>query len=257
MFYKTICFVERFGSVFLQKIFCWAGSWHFDRSSILSRLKNLLRPATCSRDPAFCKMVPALSRRMTLFFEVNEMAETPSTMLPLGTIAPDFTLMDVRTDKMMTLRELKSDVATVVMFICNHCPYVKLIQDRLAEVAKHYQTHGVSFIAINSNDVQNYPADAPDKMKIEAEKHKYSFPYLFDETQQVAKAYQAACTPDFYIFDKNLACVYRGRFDEATPGNKKPVTGEDLCHALDNILTGKLVSANQKPSVGCNIKWKK
>src|ERR1041385_7913755 len=152
------------------------------------------------------------------------MAETPSTMLPLGTIAPDFSLRDTRTNKMVSLQEIKSNKGTVIMFICNHCPYVKIIQNQLVEVAKHYQQHGICFIAICSNNAEKYPADAPEKMRIEAEIHQYTFPYLFDATQEVAKAYQAACTPDFYLFDKELSCVYRGRFDDATPGNHKPVT---------------------------------
>lgn len=185
------------------------------------------------------------------------MAETPSTMLPLGTLAPNFTLPDVCSNKLLSLKELKSEIATVVMFICNHCPYVVHIQKKLVEVAKHYQTKNVSFIAINSNDVQQYPADSPEKMKIIAEKNEFTFPYLFDETQEVAKAYQAACTPDFYIFDHDLLCVYRGRFDDSRPGNTIPVSGNDLSQALDNLLSHQPVNAKQLPSVGCNIKWKK
>lgn len=185
------------------------------------------------------------------------MAETPSTMIPLGTKAPEFRLFDVCSARYLTLQELKSDVATVIMFICNHCPYVKHIQSKLAKMAKLYQDKGIHFVAINSNDAESYPADSPDKMKIEAEKYHYSFPYLYDETQEVAKAYQAACTPEFYVFDKHLKCVYRGRFDSSTPGNRHPVTGMELCKALDNILAGKAVSEDQKASVGCNIKWKK
>lgn len=185
------------------------------------------------------------------------MAETPSSMLPLGTRAPSFKLTDTRNGNVLTLEDLKSDKATVVMFICNHCPYVKHIQNKLVEVANKYSVKGINFIAINSNDAKSYPSDAPDKMKEEADKHGYRFPYLYDETQDVAKAYQAACTPDFYVFDKNLACVYRGRFDDATPGNHNPVTGKDLIAALDTILVGKSVDQNQKPSLGCNIKWKK
>ena len=185
------------------------------------------------------------------------MAETPSTMIPLGTKAPDFRLLDVVSDKYRSLQELKSNTATVVMFICNHCPYVKLIQSKLVELAKHYQTKNIRFIAINSNDIEHYPADAPDKMKSEAEQHDYPFPYLFDETQEIAKAYHAACTPDLYVFNAQLECVYRGRFDSATPGNGQPVTGADLSHALENILANKPVSADQKASVGCNIKWKR
>ncbi len=185
------------------------------------------------------------------------MAETPSNMLPLGTKAADFKLIDTQSGQFKTLSELKSDKASVIMFICNHCPYVKHIQKKLVEVANIYQSKGVRFIAISSNDIENYPADSPEKMRMEAKTHHYTFPYLYDETQAIAKTYQAACTPDFYIFDKNLACVYRGRFDDATPGNKNPVTGKELSHALDNILAGKPVDQNQKPSVGCNIKWKK
>jgi thiol-disulfide isomerase/thioredoxin len=185
------------------------------------------------------------------------MAETPSRMLPLGTKAPLFTLLDTITEKKMSLNDLKSDIATVIMFICNHCPYVKHIQPDLLKVAKEYQEKGIHFIAICSNDAESYPADAPSQMKITAEKNHYSFPYLHDETQDIAKAYQAACTPDFYVFDKHLACVYRGRFDDATPGNQYPVTGKDLKNALDHILEGKSVPTDQRPSVGCNIKWKK
>lgn len=185
------------------------------------------------------------------------MAETPSTMLPLGTKAPDFQLIDTKTGNTVSLNETKSNIATVIMFICNHCPYVKHIQSKLVEIANKYQAKDIHFIAINSNDIKHYPADSPENMRKESEIHNYPFPYLFDETQQTAKQYQAACTPDFYIFDCNLACVYRGRFDESTPGNHQPVTGKDLCHALDHILAGKPIGENQKPSVGCNIKWKK
>jgi len=184
------------------------------------------------------------------------MAQTPSTMIPLGTRAPDFKLLDTCSGNDLSLQELASDKATVILFICNHCPYVKHIQSKLVEVAKIYQAKGISFIAINSNDITNYPDDSPEKMKIEAQQQGYTFPYLYDETQNIARAYQAACTPDFYVFDKNLACVYRGQFDDSTPGNNKPATGLALCEALDAILTGKLVDTNQRPSVGCNIKWK-
>jgi len=185
------------------------------------------------------------------------MAETPSNMIPLGTKAPDFYLFDTCSEKKLSLNELKSDVGTVIMFLCNHCPYVKHIQSKLVALAKQYQNKDISFIAISSNDVGTYPADGPDKMKAEAEKHQYTFPYLYDETQTVAKQYHAACTPDFYIFDKNLLCIYRGRFDHSTPGNDYPVTGADLSAALDNLLAGKPINPDQKASVGCNIKWKK
>ena len=185
------------------------------------------------------------------------MAETPSNMIPLMTQAPEFSLPDAVSEKIITLNECRSEIATVIMFICNHCPYVKHIQQKLVEVVKHYQAKGISFVAISANDVVRFPQDGPAEMKREAEAHGYTFPYLYDETQEVAKAYQAACTPDFYIFDKELKCIYRGRFDDASPGNDNPVTGGDLCHALDNVLTGKPVAENQKNSIGCNIKWKK
>ena len=184
------------------------------------------------------------------------MARTPSNMLPLGTPAPDFKLPDTISGKSLSLAELKSDKATVIMFICNHCPFVKHVDEGIVSLAKDYQTKGVSFIAISSNDVENYPQDSPELMKEEAEKVGYTFPYLYDETQQVAKAYDAACTPDFYVFDADLKCAYRGQLDDSRPGNGKPVTGKDLRAALDEILEGKPVSAPQIPSLGCNIKWK-
>jgi peroxiredoxin len=185
------------------------------------------------------------------------MAETSSTMIPLGTKAPDFQLPDTISDKTISLKDLPSAHATVIMFLCNHCPYVKHIQSELVEIANKFQKKGVNFIAISSNDARAYPADAPEKMKLEAQANHYSFPYLYDESQEVAKAYHAACTPDFYIFDKNLACVYRGRFDGSTPGNNHPVTGKDLSDALTALLDGKPITIEQKPSLGCNIKWKK
>ncbi|WP_133136380.1 thioredoxin family protein [Legionella rowbothamii] len=184
------------------------------------------------------------------------MAATPSTMLPLGTKAPDFNLLDTRNNKMLSLSEGKSAIATVIMFLCNHCPYVKHVQPKLVELANRYQPKGINFIAISSNDVEKYPDDSPEKMRLEAEHALYPFPYLYDESQDVAKAYQAACTPDFYVFDKDLLCVYRGCLDDSTPGNNKPLTGEHLQAALDCLLAGKPVRAEQKPSIGCNIKWK-
>lgn len=184
------------------------------------------------------------------------MAETPSNMLPLGTRAPNFCLYDVRSNKPLALNEIKSPIATVIMFLCNHCPYVKHIRSKLVEIAKVYQAKNICFIAINSNDVTSYPEDSPEQMRIEADKYHFTFPYLYDETQQVAKAYDAACTPDFYVFDKDLRCIYRGRFDASTPGNHHPVTGDDLSQTLDNILAGQPINPNQIASVGCNIKWK-
>ncbi len=184
------------------------------------------------------------------------MAETPSTMIPLGTKAPDFSLPDTVAGKTISLADVKSDKATVVMFICNHCPYVKHVNHGLVKVANDYMPKGVSFVAISSNDVENYPQDSPDKMKMVAQELGYPFPYLYDETQEVAKAYDAACTPDFYVFDGAAELVYRGQFDDSRPGNDIPVTGKDLRAALDAILAGEPVSEDQKPSVGCNIKWK-
>jgi thiol-disulfide isomerase/thioredoxin len=174
----------------------------------------------------------------------------------LGTSAPDFNLFDTLSGRTLSLSELKSEKGTVIMFICNHCPFVKHVDSELVKLAQDYQVKGVSFVAISSNDIENYPQDAPDLMKIEAERVGYSFPYLFDESQEVAKAYQAACTPDFYIFDKNLKCVYRGQMDDSRPGNGLPVTGNDIRQALDALLSNQAISEIQKPSLGCGIKWK-
>lgn len=184
------------------------------------------------------------------------MALTPSHMLPLGTKAPDFKLACAVSGKDLGLGELKSDKATVVMFICNHCPYVKHVQQGLVELANDYIPKGVSFIAINSNDVAKYPEDSPANMKSVALRLGYPFPYLFDETQEVARAYDAACTPDFYVFDADLKLLYRGQMDDSRPGNGKPVTGKDIRDALDRILRGVPVASDQVPSIGCNIKWK-
>ncbi len=184
------------------------------------------------------------------------MSLTPSNMIPLGTSAPSFELIDTISGSKKSLQQLKSDTATVIMFICNHCPFVKHVQHGIAALAKEYQTKGITFVAISANDAENYPEDAPDKMREVAKKLNYTFPYLYDESQAVAKAYDAACTPDFYVFDKNLKCVYRGQFDESRPGNNIPVTGNDIRAALDNILAGQSVNTQQKPSIGCNIKWK-
>lgn len=184
------------------------------------------------------------------------MSLTASNMLPLGTKAPDFTLFDVISEKSLTLDELKSEVATVIMFICNHCPYVKHIQPELVRMAEDYIPEKVQFIAISSNDVENYPEDSPELMRVEAKKWGYPFPYLYDETQVVARAYDAACTPDFYIFDKKLELVYRGQLDDSRPGNNKPLTGSDLRGALDDYLKGNPITTDQIPSQGCNIKWR-
>lgn len=184
------------------------------------------------------------------------MAATPSTMMPLGTTAPDFSLPDTISGKTLSLSELRGKNATLVMFICNHCPYVLHINDELVRIAKEYEPKGVSLVAINSNDVVNYPQDRPELMKELAENVGYTFPYLYDESQNVARAYGAACTPDPFLFDADLKCIYRGQLDESRPNNDIPVTGKDLRNALNALLAGEPVSENQVPSIGCNIKWK-
>jgi thiol-disulfide isomerase/thioredoxin len=184
------------------------------------------------------------------------MALTPSNMIDLGTNAPDFTLLDTVTGESYGLNDSKHSKATVIMFICNHCPYVKHVILELVKLAKDYQSKGISFVAINANNAIAYPEDAPKKMTQLAKQLDFSFPYLYDETQSTAKAYQAACTPDFFIFDKDRLCVYRGQLDGSRPGNKIPVTGKDIRSALDNILQDKPVNPQQLPSMGCNIKWK-
>lgn len=185
------------------------------------------------------------------------MAATPSSMVALGSIAPDFQLRDVTSGKELSLLELKGNVATVVMFICNHCPYVKHVNNELVKISKDFGVKGVNFIAISSNDVSQYPDDAPDKMKETALDIGYTFPYLYDETQEVAKAYDAACTPDFFVYDRHLRLVYRGQLDDSRPSNKEPVTGKDIREVLKALIEAKPVSENQKPSIGCSIKWKK
>ena len=184
------------------------------------------------------------------------MSQTPSVMVPLGTKAPEFNLTDTISGKNFSLSELKSNKATVIMFICNHCPFVMHINDQLVKLANDYIPKGVSFIAISSNDVDNFPDDSPENMKKTAYSLGYPFPYLYDETQEVAKAYDAACTPDFYIFDGSLKLAYRGQLDDSRPSLDLPVTGIDIRNALDNLLIWKPVDEKQKPSIGCNIKWK-
>ncbi len=184
------------------------------------------------------------------------MALTESTMMPLGTQAPEFTLPEPLTGKTWSLEQLQGVFATLVVFMCNHCPYVKHVMEGITELSSEYMLEGVSVIAINSNDVDSYPEDSPENMAALAAKEHFLFHYLYDESQQVAQAYRAACTPDFFLFDDELKCVYRGRLDAATPGNDIPVTGQDLRDAIDAVLKGKSVPGEQKPSFGCNIKWK-
>jgi len=176
-------------------------------------------------------------------------------MLPLGTPAPAFRLPDTQ-GRPISLSDFPDALAFVVVFMCNHCPYVKHIRDGLAQLARDYVRRGVGMVGISSNDASKYPADSPAKMAEEAKDAGYIFPYLYDETQAVAKAYHAACTPDLYVFDQDKALVYRGQFDDSRPGNGIPVTGKDLRAALDAVLAGRPVGPTQKPSIGCNIKWK-
>ncbi len=184
------------------------------------------------------------------------MTVTPSSMLKLGTTAPEFSLPDTISNKTLNLQQLKSEKATLIMFICNHCPFVKHVQQELIHLANDYIPKGISFIAISANDAKNFPDDAPDKMKETAKKLGYPFPYLYDETQSVAKAYQAACTPDFFIFNKELKLVYRGQLDDSRPGNNNPINGKDIRAAFEAILNNSPINPDQKPSIGCNIKWR-
>lgn len=184
------------------------------------------------------------------------MARTPSVMTPLGKKAPDFTLPDTGSGKELSLQTLKGNTATVIMFICNHCPFVKHVNEALVKLANDYNDKGIRFVAISSNDVAGYPEDGPEQMKLVASQLNYPFPYLYDATQEVAKAYEAACTPDFFIFDGNLLLAYRGQLDDSRPGNGKPVTGADIRNALDHLIQGKPVPVDQKPSIGCSIKWR-
>jgi peroxiredoxin len=183
------------------------------------------------------------------------MALTPSTMLPLGTAAPDFNLPDTN-EKLVALADFKDKAALAVIFMCNHCPYVIHIRAGLAQLARDYAPKHAAMVGINANDARNYPADSPAKMKDEVKAAGYIFPYLYDETQAVAKNYRAACTPDIYLFDRGRRLVYRGQFDASRPGNGIPVTGKDLRAALDAVLAGRTISGFQAPSIGCNIKWK-
>ncbi len=177
-------------------------------------------------------------------------------MLALGTKAPHFSLPDTVSEKTVSFSKLKGEKATIVLFICNHCPFVIHINKELVKLANNYINKGVKCIAISSNDVVSYPQDAPDLMQIHAKNNNYPFPYLYDENQEVAKQYKAACTPDFYIFNEEEKLVYRGQLDGSRPGNKIRVTGADLRNTLDNMLQNKPINLVQKPSIGCNIKWK-
>ncbi len=184
------------------------------------------------------------------------MALTESNPFPLGTQAPDFTLPDTVSGHDLSLQEIRSDKGTVIMFICNHCPYVVHINSVLVNLVKEYQDKGISFVGISANDAKRYPADGPVEMAKLAVSEGFTFPYLYDETQEVAKAYDAACTPEFYVFDQDMKLVYHGQMDEARPGNGQTVNGKDLRNALDLLLDGKPIPKDQKPGIGCGIKWK-
>jgi peroxiredoxin len=178
-----------------------------------------------------------------------------STMLAIGTKAPNFELLDTE-GKMVSLKDFADKKALLVVFMCNHCPFVKHIIDKLVEIVREYQSKGIAVVGINSNDVENYPDDSPSAMARVAKEKGFAFPYLYDESQNVAKAYKAACTPDFFLFDGKHKLVYRGQMDDSRPGNGKPVTGADLKTAMDAVLAGKEIPSRQKPSMGCSIKWK-
>lgn len=183
------------------------------------------------------------------------MVKTASTMLPLGTVAPPFALLNVD-GRTVSLTDYEGAPAYLVMFICNHCPFVKHVAEQLALLGNEYQARGVAVIAINSNDTTSHPDDSPERMVQEVEARGYAFPYVFDEDQEAAKAYHAACTPDFFVFDKDRKLVYRGQLDDSRPSLDVPVTGKDLRAALDAVLAGKPIPEPQKPSIGCNIKWR-
>jgi len=185
------------------------------------------------------------------------MSLTPSTMLPLGTQAPDFKLPDVVSGRTVSLNDFKTKKGLAVMFICQHCPYVQHIKQELTRLGKDYASKDIALVAISSNDADNYPDDSPAELKKFATAESFAFPFLYDESQDIAKSYTAACTPDLYLFNKKRELVYRGQLDDSRPGNGKPVTGKDLRAAIDAVLTDKPVNQDQRPATGCNIKWKK
>ena len=188
------------------------------------------------------------SKPKTMAYATSEIA--------LGTQAPDFALLDTVSGQLFSLRDVASNKATVIMFTCNHCPYVLHILDKVVEIAKEYQQKGISFVAISANDATLQPQDGPEEMRILAQERGFTFPYLYDQTQQVARTYQAVCTPEFFVFDANKRFAYHGQFDNSRPKSETPVTGEDLTGALDTLLQGQQPSEDQQPAVGCGIKWK-
>ncbi|NBL64332.1 redoxin domain-containing protein [Flavobacterium sp. NST-5] len=184
------------------------------------------------------------------------MAKTPSNMLPLGTLAPDFRLRDTNSNHYLAFDEIKGKKGTLVMFICNHCPYVHHALPEILMIAADYRVQGLGIVAISSNDAEKYPQDGPELMREFAFKNSFDFPYLYDDTQEIAKAYDAACTPDFYLFDAENKLFYRGQIDDSRPGNGIPLSGSDLRNAIDALIYNRSLSKTQKPSLGCNIKWK-
>jgi len=193
---------------------------------------------------------------LLLISNILYMALTPTKQIPLGFKAPKFNLLNPYTGNIESLDELNSEIGTLVIFMCNHCPYVIHVLDQIVKLSNEYMSKGISIIGINSNDIVNYPDDSPDNMIELIKKYKIPFPYLFDDNQDVAKAYHAACTPDFSVFNSNMTCVYRGQLDDSRPGNKNPVTGKDIRLILDSLISREPTDFVQKPSVGCNIKWK-
>ncbi|MES2574612.1 MAG: thioredoxin family protein [Bacteroidota bacterium] len=185
------------------------------------------------------------------------MSRTPSNMLALGTIAPEFYLKDTNSNESFTFSDIKGEKGTLIVFICNHCPFVHHVISEVIRIANDYRVQGIGVAAISSNDVINYPQDAPELMTEFAFENNFDFPYLYDETQEVAKAYDAACTPDFFLFDNQNKLVYRGELDDSRPANGIPLSGSDLRGAIDSVLYNRSINPNQKPSLGCNIKWKK
>lgn len=197
-------------------------------------------------------------RRFPIFIYVKlkSMARTPSSMLALGTVAPNFELPDTQTNQVVQLSDIRGEQGTLIVFICNHCPFVIHLIEPLAQLANTYLKKGIGVAFISSNDVENYPQDGPEQMYDFGQEHQFEFPYLYDESQSVAQSYGAACTPDFYVFDPKDRLVYRGQFDDSRPGNEIPVSGKSVQEALENLIQGKSPLSNQHPSLGCNIKWK-
>jgi thiol-disulfide isomerase/thioredoxin len=184
------------------------------------------------------------------------MSKTASKMIPLGTVAPEFNLKDTNSNEWFSFADLKGEKGTLVLFICNHCPFVRHVIEEIVMIANDYRVQGIGIIAISSNDISQYPQDAPELMTEFAFENKMEFPYLYDETQEVAKIYDAACTPDFFLFDNQNKLVYRGQLDDSRPGNGIPLSGNDLRGAIDGVIYNRIINPNQKPSIGCNIKWK-